>query len=158
MNEADYASGRETGEMTVKFKRLTETATIPKFAHEGDSGMDVCSDESLSILPNSWALVNTNVAAVIPKGFEIQVRGRSGLQCKRGILCAVGTVDEGYRGGISVALYNLSSDVFLIEPGDRIAQLVLASVSRPEIEEIEEIDTNTMRGASGFGSTGMKGL
>lgn len=82
------------------------------------------------------------------------MRPRSGLQCKHGIVGAFGTVDEGYRGEIRVALYNHSESFYKVNIGDAIAQLVLAPIVRPEIEEVSEISTDTDRGINGFGSTG----
>lgn len=142
--------------MEIKFVRLSPLAKIPSFAHDGDSGMDIASCECVSILPRSFALIHTGIAAVIPEGHEIQVRPRSGLQCKKGVVGAWGTVDEGYRGEIGVALYNFTDEVFVVECGDRIAQLVLAPVVRPLVKEgnIEDL-TPTERGDGGFGSTGV---
>ena len=138
----------------LKFKRLTNTAKLPAYAHEGDSGMDICADETVSILPNSFAKIHTSIAAVIPEGYEIQVRPRSGMQCVKGIVGAWGTVDEGYRGEIGVALYNHSNEVYTVNRGDRIAQLVLAPVVRADIEETDDLGEDTERGTGGFGSTG----
>lgn len=140
--------------LSLKFKKLSPDATLPKFAHENDSGMDVGACESVQILPRSFAKVNTGIAAVIPEGYELQVRPRSGLQCKRGIVAGFGTVDQGYRGEIGVALYNHSDEPFVVNVGDRIAQLVLAPVVRPVIEETTADLDPTDRGTDGFGSTG----
>lgn len=140
----------------LKFKKLLPSATLPKYAHDSDSGMDVASAEDVSILPHSYAKLRTGLAAVIPKGYEIQVRPRSGLQCNHGVVGAWGTVDEGYRGDIGVVLYNHSDEVFVVHRGDRVAQLVIAPVERAEIEEtFDELD-ETDRGANGFGSTGVR--
>lgn len=142
--------------MKLKFKRLTGTAKIPCYAHEGDSGMDVCADAAKTIPPGGFALFPTGIAAEIPHGYELQVRPRSGLQCKHGVIGAWGTVDECYKGNIGVALYNFSQDPFRVEVGDRIAQLVLAPVVRAEIEETDDVGTSE-RGEQGFGSTGVRG-
>lgn len=141
--------------MKIRFKRLSPNAVVPKYAHPGDSGMDICSIEDVSILPHSFAKIATGIAAVIPDGYEIQVRPRSGMQCVKGIVGAWGTVDTLYRGEIGVALYNHTDDAYDVHVGDRIAQLVLAPVVRAEIEEVSEIDTDTDRGTGGFGSTGV---
>ena len=139
----------------LKFKRLTDTAVLPRYAHAGDSGMDICADEVLQILPHSFAKIRTGIAAVIPDGYEIQVRPRSGMQCIKGIVGAWGTVDTKYRGEIGVALYNHTDDCYIVNHGDRIAQLVLAPVVRADIEETDDLGEQTERGTDGFGSTGV---
>lgn len=140
--------------MTIKFKRLTETAKIPTRAHPTDSGMDLYSDVDCVIPARYYGTVDTGIAAVIPEGHELQVRPRSGLS-SRGVIAAFGTVDEAYRGEIKVVLYAHQMMGVHIYRGDRIAQLVLVPVVRPEIEEVTgEIDTDTERGTDGFGSTG----
>lgn len=141
--------------MKIKFKKLSKAAVVPKYAHAGDSGMDICSTDDVTIMPHSFSKIHTGIAAVIPDGYEIQVRPRSGMQCVKGIVGAWGTVDTFYRGEIGVALYNHTDDPYSVHAGDRIAQLVLAPVVRAEIEEVSEIDTNTERGVGGFGSTGV---
>lgn len=140
--------------MKLKFKRLTSAAIMPKFAHATDSGMDIYSVECRKIFPGSGELFATGIAAEIPNGYELQVRPRSGLQCKHGIVGGFGTIDEGYRGEIRVVLFNFSNEVYTVNMGERIAQLVLAPVVRPEIEETTELSTDTDRGIFGFGSTG----
>jgi len=141
--------------MVLMFKRLDPKASLPKYAHASDSGMDVSTIESGTILPHSFAKFKTGLAAVIPPGYELQVRPRSGLQCKSGIVGAWGTVDEGYRGDIGVALYNHSDEPFHVSVGDRIAQLVLSPVVRPAVYETFEELADTDRGSAGFGSTGI---
>lgn len=140
--------------INLKFKRLTPTSQLPSYAHVGDSGMDICADECVTILSHSFAKVHTGLAAVIPEGYEIQVRPRSGMQCVKGIVGAWGTVDSQYRGEIGVALYNHSNAPYTVRRGDRIAQLVLAPVVRADIEETNDLGEPTERGANGFGSTG----
>lgn len=139
--------------MKLKFKKLTETAKLPSYAYAGDSGMDICADENVQILPRSFAKIHTGIAAVIPDGYEIQVRPRSGLASK-GVVAAFGTVDSDYRGEIGVSLYNHTDGNVIIVKGNRIAQLVLAPVVRAEIEETDNLGEATERGANGFGSTG----
>ena len=140
--------------MKLKFRLLNENAKLPCYKHDGDSGMDVYSAENISIPPHGFAKIRTGIAAEIPPGHELQVRPRSGMQCVKGIVGAWGTVDEGYRGEICAALYNHTDSVYSVYKGDRIAQLVLAPVTRAEIEQIDKLDTNTERGTDGFGSTG----
>lgn len=139
--------------MTIRFKKLNEKAKLPEYAHLGDSGMDVSSVETVRILPRQFAKIRTGLAAEIPDGYEIQVRPRSGMQCNKGIVGAWGTVDSGYRGEICVALYNHTDHTYLVDAGDRIAQFVVAAVTRVEIAETDNL-TSTDRGADGFGSTG----
>ena len=143
--------------MKIKIKKLNEKALIPKFAHEGDAGMDLFSIENLTINPGERALVKTGIAMELPPYTEAQIRPRSGLALKHGItvLNTPGTVDCGYRGEIAVILINLGNEAFNIEPGMKIAQMVIKPVLRVEIEEVSEID-ETERGIGGFGSTGTK--
>ena len=139
---------------TIKFFKLDERAKIPTRAHPTDSGMDICSIEDVWLDAGQVKIISTGIGAVIPKGYELQVRPRSGLSSK-GIWAAFGTVDEEYRGEIKVILINnmLISD-YKIFHGNRIAQLVLVPVVRPTIEECEKPTEETERGDNGFGSTG----
>lgn len=142
--------------MTVAFKKLSPEAVLPAYAHPGDAGMDVCSVENLTVAPGGRALVRTGLAMALPPGYEAQVRPRSGLALKRGVtvLNTPGTIDEGYRGEIGVILANFGDSDFVVEKGDRIAQMVIAPVTRAEVVEVGEVDS-TDRGAGGFGSTGV---
>lgn len=140
--------------LTIKFKKLTPEAKIPCYAHEADSGMDISSVEDVTILPRSFSLIKTGIAAAIPAGYEIQVRPRSGMQCRQGIVAGFGTVDQGYGGEIGVVLYNHTDDCYHVGKGDRIAQLVLARVDRPAVVETNDSLAETDRGTNGFGSTG----
>lgn len=136
----------------LKFKRLTETAVLPSYAHAGDSGMDIRSDEFKTFLTGDCIKIKTGIASIIPEGYELQVRPRSEL-ASRGVV-AFGTVDSGYRGEICVSIYNHSEYGFCVRVGDRIAQLVLAPVVRADIEETDDIGEQTERVTNGFGSTG----
>lgn len=142
--------------MTVSFKRLVPEAVLPAYAHPGDAGMDLCSAESLVIPAGGRSLVRTGLKMALPAGYEAQVRPRSGLALKRGVtvLNSPGTVDEGYRGEVGVILANFGAEDFKIETGDRIAQMVIAPVTRAEVVETDELDA-TARGEGGFGSTGV---
>ena len=142
--------------MTVAFKRLADEAVLPAYAHPGDAGMDLCSVQSLVIPPGGRALVPTGLAMALPSGYEAQVRPRSGLALKRGVtvLNTPGTIDEGYRGEVGVILANFGNTDFVVEKGDRIAQMVIAPVTRAEIVEVSQVD-ETDRGTGGFGSTGV---
>jgi len=142
--------------MTVKFRRVHPDAVLPAYAHPGDAGMDVRSVADLEIAPGGRALVPTGLVMALPPGYEAQVRPRSGLALKRGVtvLNTPGTIDEGYRGEVGVILANFGDEPFAVNKGDRIAQIVVAPVTRAEIVETSEVD-GTDRGAGGFGSTGV---
>lgn len=130
---------------------------LPEYKHLGDSGLDIRADISEPITLRSLErfAVPTGIYVQLPENYEIQVRPRSGLAAKYGIsvLNSPGTVDEAYIGEIKVILVNLSNDPFTIEPGERIAQLVLAKVEKLDWDEVLFL-TETDRGDSGFGSTG----
>ncbi|MDO8335809.1 MAG: dUTP diphosphatase [Candidatus Saccharibacteria bacterium] len=143
--------------MQIKIKKLHPQAEIPKYHTEDSAGVDIAAaiDEPIVIKPLERKLVPAGFAIEIPKGYEIQIRARSGLSLKHGITAAngVGTVDADFRGEICAILVNLSNQDFTVEPGMRVAQMVL---SKFETIEWNEIDTlgDTTRGKSGYGSTG----
>ena len=144
---------------TIKVKRLyPEAEKMPAYQTAGSSGADVCAalKEPLTLKPGERAMVPTGLAFEIPFGFEIQVRARSGLAAKNGIavLNGPGTVDSDYRGELKVILANLGDKEFVIQPCDRIAQLVVSPVVQGLFETTAEIN-ETVRGAGGFGSTGV---
>ncbi len=132
---------------------------LPAYESEGAAGMDVraavADDAALTLAPGARAMVPTGLTVAIPKGYEIQVRPRSGLAAKHGITClnTPGTIDADYRGEIKVILINLGDQSFTIQRGERIAQLVVAPVTQGVFEIVETLD-ETARGAGGFGSTG----
>ena len=139
-----------------KVKKLKENAIIPQYAKPGDAGMDLFSTEKYSVNPGQRVVVSTGIATEFPEGYELQVRPRSGLAMKKGIsiVNTPGTVDAGYRGEIGIIIINLGQEVFEINPGDKIAQAVLNKFEVAEIEEASEL-SETVRGAGGFGSTGV---
>ena len=141
--------------MQLLIHKLDPRATIPSYAHPGDAGLDLASCETVEIAPGSTAMVRTGVAIALPPGTEGQVRPRSGLAAKHAVtvLNAPGTIDEGYRGELRVILINHGLEVFRVEPGMRIAQLVVAPVLRVETALVDSLD-DTARGTGGFGSTG----
>ena len=130
----------------------------PAYATEKSAGMDLKAniDEPIVLGSLERALVPTGIYMALPDGTEAQVRPRSGLAAKFGIsvLNAPGTIDADYRGEVKVILVNLSSEPFVVNPGERIAQLVVARYEKVEWEEVDTLD-ETDRGAGGFGSTGM---
>lgn len=142
--------------MILKFKRIHPDAILPAYAHPSDAGMDVRSVENLVIPAGKRALVHTGLVMLLPPLYEAQVRPRSGLALKHGVtvLNTPGTIDSGYRGEVGVILANFGETDFEIKTGDKIAQIVIAPVTQPEIVETEVVD-ETDRGAGGFGSTGV---
>ena len=147
----------QPADVAVLVKRLPhfEGLELPAYATDGAAGMDVLSAEDVTLAPGGRHAVATGLAVAIPHGFEIQVRPRSGLALKFGITVpnTPGTIDSDYRGELKVILINHGSDAFEIRRGDRVAQLVLAPVTRASWLKVEELD-QTMRGEGGFGSTG----
>lgn len=141
--------------MKLKFKKLQEDAIIPEYKSSGAAGMDICSIEDFTLEPNEFRIAKTGLACAVDEGYEVQVRPRSGMACKRGItvINSPGTVDADYRGEVGVGLINHSEEIVQICKGDRIAQLVVNKIEQPEIEVVSELD-ETERGSGGFGSTG----
>ena len=131
---------------------------LPRYETELSAGMDVRSfiESPIILKPFERKLVNTGLYAQLEKGYEIQVRPRSGLALKKGItvLNSPGTIDADYRGEIGVILINLSNDDFIINSGDRIAQLVFSKHEQPNLEQTDSLDS-TSRGEKGFGRTGV---
>ena len=132
---------------------------LPRYAHPGDSGVDLYAVEDTIVHPNSTVIVKTGLHMAIPEGYELQIRSRSGLALKQGIfvLNSPGTVDSGYRNQVGVILYNIEKDSFEIKKGDRIAQAVLCPVVKiewVEVDTVEDLDESE-RNLGGFGSTGV---
>ena len=144
--------------MTVKVINKSGNA-LPSYASEAAAGMDVRAEipQAIKIGPLERVIVPTGLFLEIPVGYEVQVRPRSGLAAKHGItvLNSPGTIDADYRGELKVILVNLSNEAFSIEPGERIAQIVLARHEVIEWEQTDEL-SESERGAGGFGSTGLK--
>ncbi len=142
--------------MKVRIVNRSRNA-LPLYQTSLSAGMDVRADleQSVTLAPLGRAMIPTGLYVELPEGYEMQVRPRSGLAAKHGItvLNSPGTIDADYRGEIRIILVNLSSEAFTIEPGERIAQLVVARHEQVEWEPVEELGT-TERGAGGFGSTG----
>ena len=141
--------------MTVNFKKIHPAAVLPSYARPGDAGMDVCACEEATIPPGERKLIRTGLLMELPHGTEAQMRPRSGLALKNGVtlLNTPGTIDEGYRGEVGVILINLGRESFAVQPGMRIAQMVIAPVLHVVTAEVAEV-SDTARGAGGFGSTG----
>ena len=132
---------------------------LPEYATEFSAGLDVraANDEPVVLAPLARAIVPTGLSLEIPRGYEVQVRPRSGLAAKKGVtvLHSPGTIDSDYRGEVCVILVNLSSEPFTVERGERIAQLILARYEQIQWEEVGE-PSSSDRGEGGFGSTGTK--
>lgn len=140
---------------TVRIKKLLPEAQTPQYAKAGDAGADLCSSIATVVEPGDSKMIPTGIAIELPKGYEAQVRPRSGLAYKNQVtvLNTPGTVDEGYRGEVGVILINHGTEPFSIKPGDRIAQLVIKPVEQAEFIVVEKLGV-TERGVGGFGSTG----
>ena len=143
--------------MKIKFVKLSPTARIPEYAHPTDSGMDLFSDEEITVPAQSYVLVHTGICAILPPNTEGQVRSKSGLALKYGlqVLNSPGTIDTNYRGEICVILNNVSKQDYKVEKGQKVAQLVVCPFYTCDIEEAFDVDT-TDRQDGGFGSTGLK--
>jgi len=147
-------------QLEIKFKRLNgkfKSIPLPSYATKGSAGMDIYAalDEPMKISKGKIELVPTNLSVEIPEGYEIQVRPRSGLAAKHGIgiLNSPGTIDSDYRGEIKIIIINFGTEDFIIQPAERIAQLVVSKVYTAKLIESTELN-NTTRGEGGFGHTG----
>jgi dUTP pyrophosphatase len=141
--------------------RIYNASPYPlRYATDGASGLDLCANIGCerTISPGSRWKVDTGIHLAIPDGYEGQVRGRSGLAVSWGVIAAMGTIDQDYRGPVAVILINTGRDEFIVRPGDRIAQLVIAPVTRITpvlVDSVADLG-ETVRGAGGFGSTGVR--
>ncbi|HEY6003066.1 MAG TPA: dUTP diphosphatase [Anaeromyxobacter sp.] len=144
--------------LTIKVTRVGHRGPpleLPRYETPGSAGMDLRADEAFTLAPGERRLVPTGLALEIPAGHEGQVRARSGLAARHGVALvnAPGTIDSDYRGEVKVVLVNLGQEAVSFARGDRIAQLVIAPVTRVEIELVAEL-ADSHRGSGGFGSTG----
>ena len=142
---------------TVRVKTLRENAVLPSYGSDYAAGADLYACNAVTVEPGATEFVQTGLALEVPAGYAGLVYARSGLACKKGLAPAnkVGVIDADYRGEIMVALYNHSSQAVEIEPGERVAQLVITPYLTAVFEETEEL-SDTVRGEGGFGSTGRK--
>jgi len=142
----------------LKIQKANSKAKVPKYETSGAVGMDIaaCLDESEKIYPGCHKLIDTGLRVGVPEGFELQVRPRSGLALKKcvTVLNSPGTIDNDYTGLLGVILVNFGAQVFTVNHGDRIAQIVLTPVAKATISVVSQLD-NTDRGDDGFGSTGI---
>ena len=143
----------------ILIKRLSKEVSLPKYETSGSSGMDLAAniDDKITIDSGKTVIIPTGLSLSIPKGFEVQIRPRSGLAAKQKItvLNTPGTIDADYRGEIKVILINLGKDSFIVERGLRIAQMVVCPVVQAQLKEVDDL-SKTERGKGGFGSTGTK--
>ena len=141
----------------MKIQRIRDNAILPEYQTDGAAGFDfhAANEQPLLIKSGKAVTVPTGIAVEIPRGYELQVRARSGLAFKYtiGLVNGVGTIDSDFRGEISIRLINLGSEDFIIEPDMRIAQGVVAKYERINWQEVDKL-SETTRGAAGFGSTG----
>ncbi len=137
----------------VKVKRLRESAVLPSYAHAGDAGMDIYSDENFVLGPNMRHTFSTGISMAFPEGYVALVWDKSGLASKKGVTVLGGVIDAGYRGEYKVVLYNTTEDDFEVRKGDKLAQILLQKIERGEVREVSELEETT-RGEGGFGSTG----
>lgn len=147
-------------QLNVKVKKLYENANLPNFKTAGSAGGDLTAylpdGVPIEIPPNRHALIKTGIAVEVPIGYEMQIRARSGLALKHGIMLVngVGTIDSDYRGEVGVILYNAGNEPFTVVHGMRIAQAVFAKYETPLFVTVEQL-SDTERGEGGFGSTGI---
>ena len=146
--------------MELKIKKLKENAKIPHRATNGSAGMDLyaCIDESVTLAPGQLAVIPTGIAIELPDNTcAAFLYARSGLGVKHGICLSngVGVIDSDYRGEVCVGLCNVSDKPYVIEPFERVAQMVIAPVLTPDVVEVDEL-SDTARGEGGFGSSGRK--
>ena len=144
--------------IVLKIEKPGHCAGLPEYKTEGAAGMDLMAAnmEDVILKPLDRVLIPTGIKIELPRGYEAQIRPRSGLAIKSGITLSncVGTIDEDYRGEVCVGLINLSNEEFTIKRGDRIAQMLIAPVVRAKIQVLGELSA-TARGTGGFGSTGV---
>ena len=141
----------------VLIKKLDSAVKIPSYKTTGASGMDLMAfiDKPIKILPKSSSLIPTGLSVAFSEDYEIQIRPRSGLAAKNSIsvLNTPGTIDSDYRGEIKIILFNHGKNDFIVNNGDRVAQMILTPTVKMELEEIDNLP-ETIRGKGGFGSTG----
>jgi len=143
--------------LKVRIQKISDDAIIPKYAHDTDAGMDIYSVKDYVLKPMHRMIIKTGLKIEIPKGYEMQIRPKSGLALKNGITLpnSPGTIDADYRGELGVILINLGSQPYKIEKGQKIAQAVFNKIEKARLIESKELN-RTRRGEGGFGSTGLK--
>ena len=140
--------------MVIKVKKLHVEAKLPTYANPQDAGMDFFSNETLIVYPGERKLISTGISMAIPDGYVGLLWDKSGIATKHGIKTMAGVIDSGYRGEIKILVHNLSKNLYKIEKGNKIAQMLIQPVEQKKIIESSELD-ETERGEGGFGSTGI---
>eukprot|EP00188_Purpureofilum_apyrenoidigerum_P004215 Plantae.Rhodophyta-Purpureofilum_apyrenoidigerum.ctg46445.p1 GENE.Plantae.Rhodophyta-Purpureofilum_apyrenoidigerum.ctg46445~~Plantae.Rhodophyta-Purpureofilum_apyrenoidigerum.ctg46445.p1 ORF type:complete len:183 (+),score=24.70 Plantae.Rhodophyta-Purpureofilum_apyrenoidigerum.ctg46445:31-549(+) len=160
-SRSDRPSRRSTIQMslpqepfTLRVKRLSESALLPRRATEESAGYDLFSAEDAEVQPGHRKLVATGIALCIPAGCYGRVAPRSGLAVRHGIHVGAGVIDADYRGSVGILLFNFGQKVFCVRTGDRIAQLIIEKIALPEVIETDDLESS-VRGDGGFGSTGL---
>lgn len=145
--------------MNIQVLKIKKTAVLPEYQTIGAAAADIyaCLDGLMTLQPMERKVIPTGIALAIPDGYEVQLRARSGLSIKHGITMVngVGTIDSDYRGEVGVLLINLGLEPFVVEPGMRIAQMVLSKYEKIEWQPVDALD-ETVRGLGGYGSTGLR--
>lgn len=147
----------EIEKMSLKVKRLTETAKLPVKNQEGDMGYDIFSDEDITLTTNNKDKISTGIAIELPKGYGAFLVGRSGLTSKTLLRINLGVIDNGYRGELHIMndiIYKGSNETVRIEKGDKIAQLIVLPIFDGDVVEVDDV-SETDRGDKGFGSSGV---
>lgn len=139
--------------MELKVKKLVPEAVLPQKNHITDSGFDLYSVEDKTLKTGERTCIRTGIACMFPQGFGGEIRGRSGLTAKTGLMVLQGTIDSDYRGELLVIVHNLGEE-YTIHKGDRIAQLIIEKIYPCSVIEYEDFSTETTRGTNGFGSSG----
>ncbi|MFA5484806.1 MAG: dUTP diphosphatase [Candidatus Pacearchaeota archaeon] len=137
----------------VKIKKLRADATLPNYAHHGDAGMDLYSTIDICLEQNQRTLIPLGFSMELPEGYVSIIKGKSGLALNKGLVILGGVIDQNYRGEYNAIILNSGYDDLVIKKNQKVAQLLIQSVEKAELEEVDEL-SNTIRGKDGFGSTG----
>lgn len=140
--------------MKLKIKKLHNDAVMPSYQTDGSAGFDLSALEEVLIYAGQTLIVKTGLSFEIPKGYEMQIRPRSGVTVKTKLRVALGTIDSDYRGEVGIIVDNIGDDLKRIGKGERIAQAVISPIIQSTFEQVNELD-DTERGTGGFGSTGL---
>jgi dUTP pyrophosphatase len=140
--------------INIQIKKLTESAITPNYAHPGDAGLDIYSDEDCTIKPNERKLVSTGISIAAPPGYVLLIKDKSGVAYKGGLTHMAGVIEHTYRGEYRILLYNTTNEDYIIKKGQKIAQIVIVPVATAKVEVVDEL-SETQRGDGAFGSTGL---
>lgn len=141
--------------MKIFVQKMDPSAKLPKYAYEGDAGMDLFSFENMEVKAGERCLVSTGIKIAVPTGYAGLVWDKSGIATKHHITTIAGVIDSNYRGELKVALTNLGKESYNIKKGEKIAQMLIQPIVSGEIKEVEKLE-DTERGESGFGSSGLQ--